>query len=154
MHIVSEDFLHQPHYRDRLQQKCFENTEFKSLFGSWEGGALIMWRWGSLVNVLKALKRRQGPLMLYFDAEAYINTPEDEAASRSKALKSESGNKKWSKGDAMKFAEIVKDSFFWAYLVPWHRASLNCFYVAVVCGVVGKGMWCVDWCVRCPEPPM
>lgn len=80
-----------------------------------------MWRWSSLVNVLKALKRRQGPLVLYFDADAYSNAAEAESDSRSKALKSEGGNKKWSKGDAVKFGEIIKSDFFWSYLVPWHQ---------------------------------
>ena len=114
--------MYQPHYRDRLCQKLFTQSEFKTLFESWEGGHLVMWRWSSLVDCLRALKRRQGPLQSYWDEKIYSqgsSSLEDENRSRAKAAKVEHGSgSTWSKGDAQKFTAAIKDPFFWAYLVP------------------------------------
>ena len=116
--------MYQPHYRDRLLDRIFKKTEFKDLFKSWEGGHLVMWRWSSLVECLRALKRRQGPLQMHWDEDKYCERSnlEDDQRSRAKSAKIEnSSEKNWSKGDATKFSKIIKDSFFWCYVEPWFR---------------------------------
>ena len=113
--------MYQPHYRDRLLDRIFKNTEFKDLFKSWEGGHLVMWRWSSLVDCLRALKRRQGPLQMHWDEKQYCERSnlEDDHRSRAKSAKiQDSGEKSWSKGDATKFSKIIADPFFWSYLEP------------------------------------
>lgn len=65
--VATQDFLSQPFYRDRLHHQIFEGTQFDRLFASWEGGHLIMWRWGSLVACIRALKLRKGPLQTMWD---------------------------------------------------------------------------------------
>ena len=119
---LRQDFLYQPHYRDRLHDRIFKSTQFEAMFKSWEGGHLVMWRWSSLVDCLRALKRRQGPLQMFWDENKYMSQTnlDDENQSRAKAAKNEQKeNTSWSRGDAKRFSQIIGDVFFWAYLESW-----------------------------------
>lgn len=71
---AAADMLSQKHYLDRLRFKIFSDTEFSSLFTSFEGGSLIMWRWSSLINVCKAVRRRKGPLRAQLCCNSWLAT--------------------------------------------------------------------------------
>lgn len=104
--------LHNPHYRDRLRDKVFGDTEFTSLFNSWEGGSLITWRWGSLADAVRALKKRKGALITYWDLSKYLSghvVAEDDARAR----------RDQRDGFVHTFDKAMRDEFFWAYLDSW-----------------------------------
>ena len=105
--------LHTPHYRDRICETIFRDyPEYASLFGAFEGGHLIAWRWGSLAATARALKRRAAPLRMLWSIETYLRG----AASG----EDHSGQVPKSKTETLKtFDQAIKDDFFWNYLVPW-----------------------------------
>lgn len=103
----NEEMLHTSHYRDRLREKIFTDSGYESLFTSFEGGNLIMWRWGSLVATSRALKRRAGPLRMLWSLEAYLSgaAAGEDVKTKTESLKA--------------FYAAVSDPFFWHYLAPW-----------------------------------
>lgn len=80
-----------------------------------------MWRWGSLVACIQALKRRKGPLQAMWNEKKSCegsSTWDDDGRSRAKAAKIAQVESSWSKGDAKKLTAVVNNVFFWAYLAP------------------------------------
>ena len=109
--------LHTPHYRDRICETIFRDyPEYATLFGAFEGGHLIAWRWGSLAATARALKRRAAPLRMLWSLDTYLlgaASGEDHAGQVPK-----------SKTETLKtFDHAIKDAYFWHYLVPW-RSNL------------------------------
>ena len=105
--------LQNQHYRDRIRETIFkDHPEYAGLFTGFEGGHLILWRWGSLVEAARAVKRRAAPLRLLWSIDKYLaesQTGEDHAGQVVK-----------SKTETLKtFDQAVSDPFFWHYLVPW-----------------------------------
>lgn len=92
---------------------------------------MISWRWGSLVECLRALRRRKGALELYWDpAKFHEGRTEDQAQaeskSRSKALRAVEASgtgRTWSKGDTEKFTRIIRSTFFWCYAESWQTVG-------------------------------
>ncbi len=58
--------LHNKGYRDRLVDSCFEAggvlDEYRPLMETFEGGALIHWRWSSVASCVDAILRRRKAL--------------------------------------------------------------------------------------------
>jgi hypothetical protein len=103
--------LQTSHYRDRIKEKIFGDSEFSCLFEGFEGGSLIMWRWGSLVSTARALKRRSAPLRMLWSLEKYIS---DATAGEDHA-----GQNVKTKTETLKaFDAAIGDEYFWHYLVP------------------------------------
>ena len=112
----AKDMLHTPHYRDRIRETIFGESEFASLFRSFEGGALIMWRWSSLVQTARSLKKRAGPLRMMWSMEKYLasaSAVEDNAGNGGNAFKTTATQ------TLKLFDQAIQDPFFWSYLVPW-----------------------------------
>ena len=95
--------MHTQFYRDRLVHTHFKGTVWANMFSSWEAGAFIPWRWGSLVNVCKGLWRRKGPLTTMWSSIKFTcgNTWSGSSASS---------------GMLSKASEAIESGWFWAYL--------------------------------------
>lgn len=67
------ELLHNPYCRDRIVACCFKDSQFEKLMGEWGAGAYISWRWSSLVNCLKQLVARMGPMQTFWDASKFCS---------------------------------------------------------------------------------
>ena len=108
---ATQDMLHPPHYRDRVRETIFKASDYASLFCNFEGGALITWRWGSIVATARALKRRSGPLRMMLSMERYLANAACGEDNAGQAMKVRTETLKH-------FDAAINDPFFWHYLVP------------------------------------
>jgi hypothetical protein len=67
------DICHVPFYRDRLVSTCFKGTVYESMMNTWSAGNLTLWRWSSLVTVLKCLLPRKGPLQSFWSLAKFTS---------------------------------------------------------------------------------
>lgn len=78
-----------------------------------------MWRWSSLIQVARAMKRRAGPLRMMWSMDAYL--------SHASAGEDKDGNQVKTKTATLRlFDQAVKDPFFWSYLATWSCPNKCC----------------------------
>ena len=116
--------MHTQFYRDRLVHTHFKGTAWEKMFSSWEAGAFIPWRWGSLVNVCKGLWRRKGPLTTMWSSIKFTCSNTWSGASASSGMLN-------------KASEAIASSWFWAYLD----------FILLCAGALEE---LSSWCEGCP----
>ncbi|CAE7253412.1 unnamed protein product, partial [Symbiodinium necroappetens] len=72
---AANTLLHQKYYRDRLKE-LFKSHPAEQLFKYHDGGNLIVWRWGSLVEVCKAMHKREGALRSKWSLQKFLAVPQ------------------------------------------------------------------------------
>ncbi|CAE7355853.1 unnamed protein product [Symbiodinium sp. KB8] len=115
--------LHQAYYRDRVRE-LFKNQPTEWLFKHFEGGNLIAWRWGSLLDVCRALHKREGALRTGWSLRKFLriarsSTDGPEGAADGDVGTSRGKKTQLSDGDhkTFKAADSAWTSrYFWSYL--------------------------------------
>ena len=108
--------LHQKYYRDRVKQ-LFDGKATQKLFDHYDGGVLVLWRWGSLVKVCEALHRREGALRESWNLQKFLTISlhgHEQDDAETAPAQSGAGN-----DDQVTFKKAdgaIRSSYFWSYL--------------------------------------
>ena len=143
--------LHQKFYRDRVKE-LFKGKATEKLFNHYDGGALILWRWGSLVKVCESFHRREGALRTSWSLERFLATSRPQAGgprgragpdTNTDALEGEApleGSDQGQGDDQLTFRKAdsaIRSSYFWSYNK----------LILILAGVLED---LSSWCEGCP----
>ncbi|CAE7256194.1 unnamed protein product [Symbiodinium natans] len=107
--------LHQKFYRDRIKQ-LYKGKATERLFSFYDGGCLILWRWGSLVAVCDSLHKREGALREEWNLQRFLQTT---AGNVHLELDTENNDNDQGGSDNKLFQvadSAITSPYFWAYI--------------------------------------
>ena len=94
-----------------------------------------MWRWGSLVQVARALRRRSAPLRMLWSIKKYLAEADAGEDHAGQAVKTKTETLKT-------FDQAVTSPFFWHYLEAWFSNTAG--GLIMVLTVPAPGRSCSD----------
>ncbi|CAJ1366636.1 unnamed protein product, partial [Effrenium voratum] len=107
--------LYQKYYRDRVKVLFDRDPVWKRLFTHYEGGNLILWRWGSLVEVCEAIQKREGALKARWSLSSFLrvghNLPAEDDEEGPAPFARATATANFNLAD-----EAIRSPYFWCYL--------------------------------------